>query len=959
MEQWGNEWFMVQRFDAPNDDMAADWTHLDMACKMVAPSPTLIHGLCAFDHTVIVGDETVLTLALYMEGVAFRLTYCPSGELVFRGHAVKPPSAIVNSSLPYGSLTRRLPTGDRVFFQPCPDSPDKEYEASGPETFVVQSASCLSIETKTLVTCQGELSITLMDMDRIFGLPISGHLYDEVSPMVAGFTYARSLALPYSCHCLFLAYHHLFWSSKSNTLSTTAWVEFWFRTEDNVVPVHDPWTAWHALYGIGVATPRGRTTVERDVFDFLRVIPGKEDKVHLAALLSVWLSRFVFRSTGGDDLRPMVFKVASFMATGVRFALASPALACLYRGLGHAAAGTSSMAQWPYLYSWLAIYFHTHGEDLDGIRRPGMISFGNPSLRRTFIEEQACDLFQRLPVSVWHRYVLGANDLYSLVDEPKKLISRQHFESILSICCCSLTVRCSIHFFVEPYYPIRFARQLGYCQDLPGDLGARANQWEATSLSELQNRLEPEPTVSAAVGSEEEEVYDSDRFHPHKRRPKGKKPIGKKEEGPSHYFDRGFWFRVKEEEGVCGSSAHFSPFATDVVSSDFGSRASCRASAFLSKLELNPPETVHISSSLEASEVPQEEESQPTSTVQIGSCIVSTFESTEVVEVFVEVAPSSTQLETLPIQEVAPPVVQEAAEETTIEKEAPSPFLQEGAPTPSVEEVVEVEALTVREKASVVQEEAPTPAVEAPVPAIEDVVEVVQEEIPVAVEEIAEVIPAVVGVAEVILAIEEDSIVQNTTTSPTLPTPPASISLATPSQQLLSHVEGVMLQAWKDQITHRMLSPDAVRDTSLAADADFIIKSLVGEKASRTSRDWSESDARDALDALSSKLENAEITLGEAAEELSEAKVDEEDARERLKLGREKLQSDGTKVVYHTTQVEQIQESVRDLKKAVVEAEQKVAEVIARSTHCAAEEATLLSSRAAFVELQQEMARGL
>ncbi|KAG9450321.1 hypothetical protein H6P81_010286 [Aristolochia fimbriata] len=100
---------------------------------------------------------------------------------------------------------------------------------------------------------------------------------------------------------------------------------------------------------------------------------GKEHEVHLAAVLSIWLSRFVFRSTGGDDLRPMVFKVASYMATGVRFALAGPALACLYRGLGHAAIGLSSIAQWSYLYSWLTVYFHTHGEDLEGICRPGRL----------------------------------------------------------------------------------------------------------------------------------------------------------------------------------------------------------------------------------------------------------------------------------------------------------------------------------------------------------------------------------------------------------------------------------------------------------------------------------------------------------------------------------------------------------------------------------------------------------
>ncbi|KAG9458551.1 hypothetical protein H6P81_003059 [Aristolochia fimbriata] len=82
---------------------------------MAAPSVTLINGLRAFYHTVIVGDETILTLALYTDGDASRMTYCPSRESVFGGHAVKPPS-LVDRSLPYGSLSRSLATGDRVFF---------------------------------------------------------------------------------------------------------------------------------------------------------------------------------------------------------------------------------------------------------------------------------------------------------------------------------------------------------------------------------------------------------------------------------------------------------------------------------------------------------------------------------------------------------------------------------------------------------------------------------------------------------------------------------------------------------------------------------------------------------------------------------------------------------------------------------------------------------------------------
>ncbi|KAG9442381.1 hypothetical protein H6P81_018235 [Aristolochia fimbriata] len=131
-----------------------------------------------------------------------------------------------------------------------------------------------------------------------------------------------------------------------------------------------------------------------------------------------------------------------------------------------------------------------HGEDLEGVRRPGMISFGNPSLRHTFDEEQARDLFRCLPVLVWNHYILGASTIFGLVDEPKAPISSLAYESLLNVCCCYLMVHRCIRLFIEPYNPIRFARQFGYCQDLPGDLGANTSQRETSSLSELLNLWE-------------------------------------------------------------------------------------------------------------------------------------------------------------------------------------------------------------------------------------------------------------------------------------------------------------------------------------------------------------------------------------------------------------------------------------------------------------------------------------
>ncbi|KAG9453431.1 hypothetical protein H6P81_006335 [Aristolochia fimbriata] len=745
---------------------------------MAAPSVALIGGLRAFDHTVIVGDETVQTLALYKEDDASHLTYCPSGESIFGGHAVNYPSPI-DRSLPYGSLSRFLATGDHIFFLPCPGSSEDEAVAAGSGSLALQSALLVAnrpprtlqdrfmdreviptlpdtpmdapipflyewttlllgrccrtlrdagiyhglwasifqyncdvsvvrafidawnIETNTLVTCQGEFSVTLLDMDRIFGLPISGHFYDEVSPTVADFTDVRSSALPYSCRRLFQAYHHLCRGSESNVISATAWVEFWFR------------------------------------------------------------------------------------------------------------------------------------------------------LRR---------------------------------------------------------------------------------QCRPRD-------------------------------SEEDEDYDSDRSHPRKRRPKGRKQVVassvKKKRAPLTVLNDASTFMKKKPR------KEVPPVSFPLALRHFFLLFGDRASDFFSARAPSSRDCSDLGLPLEAPEAPPEEAA----------------EGTETVEEPAEIAPVLTQPEALPIHEVSPSpsVVQEAAEEATIEEAAPVSVLPEvdAAPAPSIEDVVEVEA-----PSPVVEEEAPTSVIEAP--AIEAGIEVVQEEVPI--EEVFETVLAPEEVALEVVpsepAVEGAPIVQN---SAILPTSSSLTASQTPSQQLLSYVEGLMLQAWKDKIAPRMVSPGAVRDGPLLADAEFIIgrlqevshdvtrlrvytqklqvlsemESSTREKASRISRDRAECGARESLGILSSKLEDAEITLSEVAEELSEAKDDEEDARERLELAKEQLQSAETKVVYLTTQAEQIQESVRDLKKAVVAAEQMVAEIIARPTLSATEEAALLSLRADFAEAQQEIAKDL
>ncbi|KAG9458865.1 hypothetical protein H6P81_003373 [Aristolochia fimbriata] len=177
-------------------------------------------------------------------------------------------------------------------------------------------------------------------------------------------------------------------------------------------------------------------------------------------------------------------------------------------------------------------------------------------------------------------------------------------------------------------------------------------------------------------------------------------------------------------------------------------------------------------SSPEASKAPHEEVSLPEAIVQTDLFVVASPESTEVVETH-----AATSLIEPEVVEVAPVLsLVEILEVTLVTQEEVTPAVQEATvPKMVAQEVVREEALVVQEEASVVEEGAP----------------VVEEQTP---------------------------IVQETASLP-LPAPPASTPLAIPSQQLVSHFDGVVLQIWKDQIVTRMLSQDAARDASLAADA--------------------------------------------------------------------------------------------------------------------------------------------
>ena len=173
--------------------------------------------------------------------------------------------------------------------------------------------------TNTLHTSQGEMSISLWDLDRVGGLPIKGRFYDEVVPEVEDFATTNKngdLFLPSCCRHLFLAYHNLRKEVKGKQgVKITAWIRYWYKgskryqrpprkiTRDRNAP-KETYNPSGTLLGL-----QKRTSKELEVFEDLQVADEDVESTYLAAFLACWLCLFVLPEDDTGLIRPAVLKV--------------------------------------------------------------------------------------------------------------------------------------------------------------------------------------------------------------------------------------------------------------------------------------------------------------------------------------------------------------------------------------------------------------------------------------------------------------------------------------------------------------------------------------------------------------------------------------------------------------------------------------------------------------------------
>nr|GLL20301.1 uncharacterized protein LOC105964676 [Ipomoea trifida] len=346
--------------------------------------------------------------------------------------------------------------------------------------------------TNTLVTSQGEVTISLRDLHILGGLPLLGEAYDERIPTASELNRSHNSTHFYkSCSYLLAAFHHL--SNQevdSPHVCVSQWVEFWCRKSQRYqAPPARKETKGRRSRPKATYNPsgiidafEGWSSVSDAPFETLGLPRIQEEEIYLAAFLACWLCVFVLPSTPSHVIRPETFRMACIMAQGRRVCLAVPVLASIYHGLNLVSRAISpgfikSTFPYHYLYGWLSAYLNTHFEAPNLMSpRPRMVSFSGEGGAKFYSETDARKKIFKGESINWLYASRNHDRDYIFHDDGKGI--EEDLEYFLCLRPCRLILRQGQQCVAEPYTPHRFSRQFGFYQaHAPG-----CHRWRKTGI---------------------------------------------------------------------------------------------------------------------------------------------------------------------------------------------------------------------------------------------------------------------------------------------------------------------------------------------------------------------------------------------------------------------------------------------------------------------------------------------
>lgn len=345
---------------------------------------------------------------------------------------------------------------------------------------------CWCSQTNTFLMPYGEIGISLWELHRMSGLPITGIMYEEFVP--PNQEIISQSFFPSCFRELLYAYQWVLKNSSGNLdgyVTYEQWATF-FMTLDTV------------------DITRG--------YDFPAIT---RDGV-LAGFLTLWLCRFVF-PRDRHVIRVEVFGMASYLATGTQISLAPAVLTAIHVGLGdivnHSGGPSASTTMFPtsFFYGWIASHFRSTYvlnrippavASIAELREiPEMIRIMG-RMAADFIPRQA-RIFVRQEVNFTWRVFSPPYPVDGYLIDTRSItgilaLSQESLGHMISLRHSIIPLRMGASLFAEPYNPHRFARQFGYDQsfsafyDVPrrsANLGILSGYWAHHSSTGTSSRF--------------------------------------------------------------------------------------------------------------------------------------------------------------------------------------------------------------------------------------------------------------------------------------------------------------------------------------------------------------------------------------------------------------------------------------------------------------------------------------
>ena len=433
--------------------------------------------------------ETIILLASHHKNVTKSKPYNTLGREIIAKRANWDSSFSVNGGFSYFSLywdwledalgrCRHLLDATHIYGAVFASLFTYDYD----ENLMKAFCECWSPSTNTLHTSVGEISITPWDLSILGGLPCTGAFYDEVVPNAQELDGTNDQGrpfLPYSCRFLFMAYHHLQNRLKrQGKVSVRDWITFWYRGNGRYSAPRKPARRTTipkcSQNPFGVINKHGPwSNKEHRVFVNLQVEGDFKEETYLSALLSCWLCVFVFPIKDPNSIRPGTFKIASSMANGRSFGLATPVLASIYRGLNTISSSptpSKSGASFAihYVYAWVGHFFRSNRITSDKLSDPLMTKYSGVGYASPFSEFSARKHIRTATNFLWHGTAFKKSYDQTFIDNDH--LSIQKFDYFMSLRSGYLLLRCEDQHTIEAYSPHRFSRRFGFHQAIPSDL---------------------------------------------------------------------------------------------------------------------------------------------------------------------------------------------------------------------------------------------------------------------------------------------------------------------------------------------------------------------------------------------------------------------------------------------------------------------------------------------------------